>query len=204
MQKHSVTVLPTGYAEYFHVNLQKDKKTALAVNLTGTVLLVALLMLGHFAFVPFWHFTDDSDGFGMMLLRLAVMIAGYAAYIVLHELTHAAVMKLFGASKLRFGFTGLYAYAGSEVDYFTKGAYIAVALAPLIVWGIIFTVMLILVPVRWFWIVYFWQVGNITGAMGDLYVTVKFFKMPKDILVRDTGIEMTVYSAAEKPTEQDR
>ena len=39
-------------------------------------------------------------------------------------------MKYYGSTKVRFGFTGLYAWAGSGKDWFRKGAYLAVALAP--------------------------------------------------------------------------
>lgn len=194
-RQHSFTALPEGYVQTDHVNLQQDKRTALIINISATVLMIALFALAHFAFVTVSTFFDiDTYGFGIYFLRFAVLMLGYIAYIILHELTHAAVMKLFGASKIRFGFTGLYAYAGSEVDYLDKTAYLPVALAPLIVWGVIFTVILILVPADWFWVVYFWQVGNIAGAMGDMYVFARFVKKPDDVLFRDTGVEMFVYS----------
>ena len=51
-----------------------------------------------------------------------------------------------------------------------------------------------LVPTSWFWVVYFLQVCNISGAAGDMFVTVKFAKMPEDILVKDSGVGMVVYS----------
>lgn len=53
----------------------------------------------------------------------------------------------------------------------------------------------VLVPYEWFWVVYLIQLINLSGAAGDLFVTVRFSKMPKDILVRDYGVGMTVYSA---------
>lgn len=199
----SVISLPDGYREYDHINLQKDKRTALAVNITASVGMIAMLVLGHFAFVPVDIFFDiDSVGMGMYFLRLIILLGGYFAYIVLHELTHATVMKYYGAQHLRFGFTGMYAYAGSEQDYFGKLPYRLIALAPLVVWGVIFTVMLLFIPHEWFWVVYFLQVGNLAGAAGDIYVTVRLWRYPRDILVRDTGIEMFVYSRHEKSGHQ--
>lgn len=193
MQK-SVQTLPEGYNEIYSVNLQKDKKTAVIVNVIGGVICAAMLALGYFCFVPLTEFGGDGENLFLDLLPMLVMLAGVFAYVVLHELTHGAVMKLFGAKKLRFGYTGLYAYAGSEKDYFGKTAYILVALAPLVFWGVVLTVLLIIVPRNWFWTVYFIQMMNISGAVGDLFVTFKFMKMPKDILVMDTGVGMTVYS----------
>lgn len=46
----------------------------------------------------------------------------------------------------------------------------------------------------WFWVIYFIQIMNISGAAGDLYVTYRFSKLSKDILINDTGIAMTIYS----------
>lgn len=196
--KHSTQELPADYHTYYQVNLQKDKKAALAVNIVAVVAMLAMIVLGHLLFVPLTRALDMDESMVNYFVRLAVMLAGYIAYIILHELTHAAVMKLFGATHVRFGFTGLYAYAGSEKDYFDKTAYIFVALAPLTVWGIIFTVLLVVVPQSWFWVIYFWQIGNFAGAAGDLFVTFKFLKMPSDILVRDTGVDMTVFSKTTK------
>ena len=116
-----------------------------------------------------------------------------AAYIVLHELTHAVVMKAVGGGKVNFGFTGLYAFAGSREDYFDKTAYRCIALAPLVLWGIVFAAATVFVPRSWFWVVWFLQAGNIGGAAGDVYVTVKLWNKPASILVMDTGVDMTVF-----------
>ncbi len=197
--KHSMTELPGGYREICRIDLQKDRKTAFLVN--GAAIAVMVVMLaGMHRIVP-WQtifgdmFERDEATFVPLLLRMAALLVGYVAYIVLHELTHAAVMKHFGAEKIRFGFTGLYAFAGSERDWFDRYAYVRIALAPLAVWGVIFAVLQFLVPLSWFWVVWFWQIGNVSGAAGDVYVTAKFSRMPRDILVLDTGLNMTVCSA---------
>jgi hypothetical protein len=105
-------------------------------------------------------------------------------------------MKLCGTKKVKYGFTGLYAFAGSD-DYYYKKPYIAIALAPIVVWGVILGIVNALVPVEWFWVVYFIQLINLSGAAGDLYVTCRFAGLPKDILIRDYGVSMTVYARGE-------
>jgi len=193
---HATTTLPATHHPYARIDLQKDKKTALLVNGAAAVVMAAMALLAHFCFVPITALFSMEDGFGPYLLRFGALMAGIIAYVVLHEATHGATMKYFGATKLRFGFTGLYAYAGSEVDYFDKHAYLRVALAPLVVWFVVFTALLALAPPAWFWVVYFLQMSNVSGAAGDVYVTVKCRAMPEDILVMDTGVDMTVYSAS--------
>ena len=102
-------------------------------------------------------------------------------------------MKICGTDKVKYGFTGIYAFAGSD-DYYTKKSYIFIALAPVVVWGVILAVINAFVSETWFWIVYIIQISNISGAAGDLYVTVKFLKFPDDILVHDNGVSMEVFS----------
>ena len=182
--------LPEGYRQILQISLQSDKKTALRVNVGGGVVMALVLLIGHFI-VPIGSAAEGSlSGY---FLRLSVMFLAYTAYIVLHELTHAAVMKAVGGGKVRFGFTGMYAYAGSETDFFDKLSYRCIALAPLVVWGIVFGVLAAAVPADWFWVVWLLQAGNIGGAAGDVYVTARLWKMPGTILVRDTGVDMTVY-----------
>jgi len=50
------------------------------------------------------------------------------------------------------------------------------------------------VPVEWVWVIYFLQMFNISGAAGDFFVTAKFLRFPDDILVKDHGTDMVVYS----------
>ncbi len=183
--------LPEGYTEKFQMNLQKDKKTAMKINVGGLIVTLAFMVIGHLI-VPVSAFFDMKST-GAYFIRLAVLLVGYITYIVVHELTHGAVMKAVGGKKVVFGFTGMYAFAGSHEDWFDKTAYRLIALAPLVIWGIVFGVLCFVVPREWFWIVWFLQAGNIGGAAGDVYVTVRLIREPATILVKDTGVDMTVY-----------
>lgn len=185
--------LPANYKEILSINLQKDKKIALLINIVSFVIMIAMAVPMHF-YIPITSIFDMSEGILMYFLRLLVFIGGTVAYIILHEAVHGIAMKMCGTKKVKFGFTGMYAFAGSD-DYYDKKSYIVIALAPIAVWGIILGVINCLVPASWFWVVYFIQIFNISGAAGDLYVTAKFSKLPKDILVQDCGVGMTVYSA---------
>jgi hypothetical protein len=190
---HSFTELPEGYREIYTVDLQKNKKMMLVLNGVGLLLMLAMVIPACFL-VPISTLFSMEQGFLAYILRFVGLIVGSILYIVLHELTHAAVMRIYGAHKVRFGYTGVYAFAGSEEDYFDRFAYVQIALAPLIVWGLVLAVLNLIVPLEWFWVIYFIQISNVSGAVGDLFVSFRFSKMPRDILVRDTGVSMTVYS----------
>ncbi len=191
------TELPAGYKEIFSIDLQKDKRLALLVNGLALLIGVALVLPMHFV-IPLGTLFDAElfeleGGIAFYFLRFAVLAVAGIAYLILHELVHGIAMHICGTKKVKYGFTGLYAFAGSE-DYYDKSGYIFIALAPVVLWGVVLAAINIFVPVEWFWVVYLLQVMNLSGAAGDLYVTVKFSRLPKDILVCDNGVGMTVFT----------
>lgn len=188
----AVETLPEGYREFYSIDLQKNKKMSLLVNLLAVVIAIVLLVPMLFLVSISSLFVMDN-GFGSYMIRFVALIVLTIVYMVLHELTHGIAMKICGTKKVKYGFTGLYAFAGSN-DYYNKKAYIFIALAPIVLWGFVIAIINPFVPIEWFWVVYIIQIINLSGAAGDLFVTVKFFGFPKDILIKDYGVGMTVFS----------
>lgn len=187
----AIGVLPEDYGEIYSLNLQKDKRTAIIVNLLAFAIAAVMAVSMNF-FVPVTSFFDMSGGIVRYFLRLAALIVLMVLYMVLHELVHGIAMKLCGTKRVKYGFTGLYAFAGSE-DYYDKKSYIFIALAPIVLWGTVLAAVNFFVPTEWFWIVYMIQLINISGAAGDLFAAVKFSRMPKNILIQDSGVSMRVF-----------
>ena len=110
--------LPEGYREIGSVNLQKEKKTALLIN--GLALLIAAVMVVVMNFfVPVSSQFQGEKGLLDYFLKPLVLIASLFAYLCLHELVHGIAMKACGTKKVKYGFTGLYAFAASD-DYYGK------------------------------------------------------------------------------------
>ena len=187
--------LPEGYAKIYSIDLQKNVKTAILVNLLAGVIAALMVIPVHFA-VPIQTLFFPVGGVGELQIKTVVMIGAMILYMILHELVHGVAMKICGTKKVKYGVTGIYAFAGSE-DLYDKKSYIFVALAPVVFWGVVLLIINLFVPLGWFWVVYLIQIANISGAAGDFFVTVKFLKMPRDILVQDYGVGMTVYSKEE-------
>lgn len=187
----AIGVLPEDYGEIYSLNLQKDKRTAIIVNLLALAIAAVMAISMNF-FVPVTSVFDMSGGIVRYFLRLAALIVLMVLYMVLHELVHGIAMKLCGTKRVKYGFTGLYAFAGSE-DYYDKKSYIFIALAPIVLWGTVLAAVNFFVPTEWFWIVYMIQLINISGAAGDLFAAVKFSRMPKNILIQDSGVSMRVF-----------
>ena len=189
--KKAVSALPEGYREILSVDLKQNKKQMLLVNGLGLLVFFALAIPVHMFYLP--YHTLGIGGVRAYWTRIAVLFVGMAVYIVLHELVHGITMKICGTKKVKYGFTGVYAYAGSD-DFYYKWPYIVIALAPVVVWGIVLGIINCLVSAPWFWVVYAIQLMNLSGAAGDLYVTAKFSGLSESILVRDYGVGMRVYA----------
>ena len=188
---HAIQQLDSDYTVIKEVDLQKDKKTALKVNGLAVVLTIVMMLIGM-AIKPLDLEAGIELDPKLLVIKCVVLCVGYVAYIILHEITHGIAMKHFGGKEVKYGFTGMYAFAGSLEDYFDKYAYLRITLAPVVVWGIVFLILNILIP-SWFWVIWFWQLGNISGAAGDFYVAHLTSKLPDTIRVKDTGVSMTVY-----------
>lgn len=174
-------------------NLETSSKT-LAVS--GLAIIAAMALYGLYVLKhPF------SEAFSMsnfqIAFAIAAMIIGLVAYIFLHEGVHGFFIKMFSGRKPFYGKdlkAGMF-YAGSRC-FFTKSAYVAIALSPFVIWGIVLALLLrdlaVAAPQFW-WYLYAIQMFNFSGAVGDLYITWRILRMPKGVLVQDDGIVMRFY-----------
>ena len=189
MKKHSFEAVPKGYIPARSVDLVHNKKEMWGVSIASVVLMVLLAVPA--VWVHPLHFTE---GTGRSLLYTGVTLAALILYIILHELVHGIAIYLFGG-KPYFGFKGGYAFAGTKA-VFPRAEYITIALAPVVLWGIVLAILCAALPEKWFWPCYFVQLVNLSGAAGDYYVTLLALRLPPDILVKDDGTAMTFFARA--------
>ena len=182
---------PEGYKKCEEIDLKADKKLCVLVNL-GALLIGLILGVGMHFIVPITTIFTFEGGPIRFILRFVSLLIGSLLYIVLHELTHAIAMKIFGTKKVKFGLSATYAYAGSD-DYYAKWPYLMICLSPVVLFTVILSVLLLIVPPDFFWVIWWIQIANLSGATGDFYVTARFLRLPKNALIRDYGVGMIVY-----------
>lgn len=184
--------LPEGYALVREVDLMRNKKLAVWVNVLGALILLAMIPLGLLAQPE--NASLFSGGMLRTLARLLALFAAIAAYMALHELTHSVFIRLFCGKWAKLGFNGLYAYAGRTDAYFTKLHYGIIALSPVVLWGAALAALCRVCPPAWFWPVYILQMINISGAAGDFYVTALLCRLPQGTLCNDEGTRMRFFA----------
>jgi hypothetical protein len=180
--------LPEGFVKFKEINMQTDKKLALLVNGLAVLIMVVMVVLGVVFAPRIWDKT--------IILQIFLLLPALICYMFFHELIHGLFFWIFSKQKPRYGFTGLYAYARSEAFY-PKLQYLIIGLSPVVVFLIVFLLLNIFLPSSWFWFAYVLQIFNISGAAGDLYVTLLLAKLPKDILIFDFGVGMEFYAKSQ-------
>lgn len=138
----------------------------------------------------------------MWFIQLMVFSISILAYLPLHELVHGLFIRRYSGKRAHYGFTWLYAYAGSKA-FFCKQDYFIIALSPVVFWGVVFALLAFVLPLPWFWVAYGLEIVNLSGAAGDLYVIGRLCRLPSSLLVQDSGLFMDIYlpapSGASKP-----
>ncbi len=181
---------PEGYKLHKEINIQKDKKLALMLNIASLIISILMIILGAYI-MPMEVIISGS-----LFLYLIILFLSIIMYIVFHEVIHGFFIKYYCGEKAEYGFTGLYAYAGKKNAYFDKPSYRVIALSPVVIWGVLLLILNLIFKENYFWMIYFVQVMNISGAVGDYYVMYLTFKLPEDIIVNDDGVSMRFYVKA--------
>lgn len=187
--RYAETSLPENYELVRTIDLDKNQKEKNIVTILSLVLLVVVFVLG---------FVLRSPVSVMAAITQPVMLVALPAflvYLILHEAVHGAFMWYFSKKKPHFGISLQYAYAGSDA-YFRRTPYLIIALAPFVVWGLVFGIIALMLDSVWFWLFWFLEAGNASGAAGDLYVFYVISRMPENVLVQDDGISMRIYAPA--------
>ncbi len=190
---HPTQTLPPGYNACFTLDLSKNIRLVLLLNL------VAILLFAGFgwlffrlaaAILPPERLADSTTITGFTLL--ACLLA-YALMLVLHELVHGAFFWLFTRRRPHFGFKGAYAYAAAPDWYIPRRQYMLVGISPLVVLSLLGLVFLPILPPAALlpWLVAL--AGNASGAVGDALIVGWLLFQPDNVLVKDHGDAVTAY-----------
>ena len=132
---------------------------------------------------------------GLVLLVIGANILSYLVVLALHEGVHWLVFALLGGRPL-FGAKLPFAlYCTAPDQLFTRNAYLAVGLAPLVVISLAGIVLMFLAPTLAPF-VQFALIGNFSGAAGDLWAARILLRQPAAALVEDTTSGFKVYALA--------
>ena len=184
--------LPEGYVQSGEINLKKDKRLVVLLNILALfVFVLVFYLLSMIGTLARFGLTNIS---GIISLGTVAILVGLTIGILLiHELIHGFFFWMFSRSRPVFGLRPLYAYAGAPAWFFPKRQFAITALGPLVVIGAAGVLSMLVAPVSWVLLIAFLVALNTSGAVGDLFVFIRLLKCSPTTFANDTGEVVTFF-----------
>ncbi len=174
--------LKENYKEAAFVDFNK-KRYLISFNIGAIVIALGLFYIFQIQTCPLFSLS------GIIFAAI-----GLFAFIVIHELIHGLFIWIFSKKKAIYKFSFFYASAGASDRYFDKSAYIIIALSPVIIISIFLITLMNIVPTNLYNAILLVFAFNVSGAIGDFYITLITLFKPKDTFINDQGESMHFYT----------
>ncbi len=188
-----IKVLGPAYVSAGKLDVE-NRKVALALNLTGLILLFVFgwLFLQVFAVV---RLETENASLSDVLLGVTVplLLLTLVAVLVLHELIHGFFFWFFTREVPRFGFRLVYAYAAAPDWYIPRNQFIVTGSAPFLSLTIVGLILLPVIPAGLIPYFYLALTANAAGSVGDFLVAGWLIAKPASTLARDSGLRISLY-----------
>ena len=187
----STQTLPEGYFQTCEINLAKNKKLAVLLNVAGFIIFVVTFVL----LILFLRWSRPGTLIGTIttksnlsvILVLAGLILLTTLNLILHELIHGFFFWVFTRSKPVDAVHLAYAYAAAPDLFIPVRQYWIIGLAPLVTLDAIGLLLILTAPAAWLLIIVFLITLNTGGAVGDLWITAHLLRVSPACLVKDIG-----------------
>jgi len=211
MSQKAVRDLPEGYGLQHTLDLNKNVKLMIGLNLAS------LALFAVFGVFFYWlltlvrpgmlsggeSLTNDLFASESIFTQFLVIALVYLGMIVLHEAVHGLFFWVYTGERPEFGFRGVYAYAGAPDWYLSKNPYLIVGLAPLVLISLVGFAAMLFVPTGWVFPIVLFITLNASGAVGDIYAFFWILSKHEEILVRDFGDRMQVFGPVDPYEEPE-
>jgi hypothetical protein len=189
---NSTKTLPEGYVQSDEINLKKNKRLAIVLNIVAfPVAVLSFFLLSGFAVWVRPGLTSTS--ITMTVGGLAVLLGLVLMLLTIHELIHGVFFWVFTRSRPVFALRLFYAYAGAPDWYIPTRQYAFAAVGPLAVIGAVGLLLVLLVPESWVMFIVILVALNTGGSMGDLLILTRISKASPTCLANDAGDVITFY-----------
>ena len=190
----STQMLPDGYVQSGEINLKKDKRLSILLNIGAFIIFIPMfyLLSGFIALVR-----PDITNFSVTITigKVFSAIGLVVLVLIIHEIIHGLFFWIFSHGRPVFALRPLYAYAGAPTWFFPKRQYAITALGPLIIIGAVGLLLLLLAPISWMLMIALLVALNTSGAIGDVFVFFRLLKCSPTSFANDTGEVVTFFES---------
>lgn len=196
----SILTLPEGYGEVFYLNVT-DESVLAKLNQLGTIALIASIAVAFG-----WAGIVQRIGSANLIPLPELVFWGLIiAVLPLHEWIHGIFIQWAG-QKPRYGMKGVKVgaitlpylfYATTDGAYFSRDAFILIAITPLVVLSGLFMALTLIAPLYALPPIMIAFVLNASGAIGDLWMIWETRKHPPDTFIKDEADAIRIYRRVE-------
>ena len=184
--------LPTGYIQSGQIDLKKDKRLTILLNIGALIVFAFCFYL--LSAITAWLRPDIKTFSGNITVTSILGALGLTILtLLLHEAIHGLFLWIFSRSRPVFGLRPLYAYAGAPNWFFPKRQFTITALGPLVIIGAAGLLLLLLAPISWIFMIVLLVALNTSGASGDVFVFIRLLKSSPTSFANDTGEVVTFF-----------
>jgi hypothetical protein len=195
----STKCLPDNYRQDSILDLSKNKRLVVGLNVLGTILLLIFGAILLWLVSVLRYAAAHRELFGHFSLGLFLGVVGVSVLsVILHELIHGALFWHYTGEKAKFGFKGLYAYAAAPEWFIPRQKHVIIALGPLIGITTIGLLLLLIVPIETLPFLFFPIIVNLAGSIGDVVIVGWLLTKPPTAYVNDYGDGVSVYVSQEE------
>ena len=188
----STQTLPGGYVQSGEINLKKNKRLAIILNIVAIIIVpLSFYLLSGFSALVRPSFINSSGS--ITLGMVGILLGLYILMMIVHELIHGFFFWVFTHRRPVFGIGLFYAFAGAPSWYIPSRKYVYIALGPLVIIDVVGLLLMLLVPESWLLTIKILVALNTGGAIRDLLVFTRLFKLLPTSLANDTGDVVTFY-----------
>lgn len=197
---HATQTLPENYHAIGTLDISKDQRFLLILNVFALIILAAA---GVFFFrAIFWLRGDAAaQAIGVMQINtlagwaglIVAILALTALHVVIHEAIHGVFFWLYTRSRPKFAFRWAYAYAAAPSWFIPRNAFFVTTLAPLVVISLAGLLLMSFVSPGWLLPIWYVITMNAAGAVGDLAVGIWLLRQPPTCLAQDRGDAVTLF-----------
>ena len=188
----STQTLPAGYIQSIQINLKKDMRLAILLNIGAFIIFIPMFyLLSRFIALV----RPDITNFSVTITigKVFGAIGLVVLVLIIHEIIHGLFFWIFSHGRPVFALRPLYAYAGAPTWFFPKRQYAITALGPLIIIGAVGLLLLLLAPISWMLMIALLVALNTSGAIGDIFVFFRLLKCSQTSFANDTGEVVTFF-----------
>jgi len=185
--------LPNHYTLLKEIDLSRDRRLLLALNLVGVAQLLLFSRLFMRLVFSLRPDVSPSITWRIDLISLIGIVIALVGVLVLHESVHGLFFWIITRQRPRFGFRGTYAFAAAPDWYLPRNPYLVVGLAPLVLITIAGIAFIPFIPVGGLLPLVYALTINAAGAVGDVAIVAWLLVKPPNLLIQDRGDAVSIY-----------